>query len=666
LRRVLLNIRRSCTVRASLPDSATQFWTILSRIRRPVGLLAVLCLSTSVTAGLARAQASSKERELPQPKTLDELKTAMQKVLDEQHVPGAGVALVSKGGMLWCDGLGKADLAAHRDVTCETEFRVGSVSKSFVSLAILKLAQEGKMDLNARVADVAPEVPMKNQWSDANPVRIANLLEHTAGFDDMTLSEVYNLHDPADFALLKVFQAYPRQQNVRWIPGSRFSYSNPGYGIAGYLVEKVTGEPYDLYIRENILVPLGITTGDFRLTEANKTLLAQGYENNPPKPVPYREIYLRPAGDMKASPGELAKFVQFLLARGSVGGSPLVKPEFIARMEYPQTLLAVKSGLRLGYGLANYTKVNGDVVTHGHDGGIGGFISSYRYMPEQNWGYVVLLNSTVSGKALEDLNALAINFLARDVPKSQVPTTSVSATDLKTLTGYYEPRAPRNQLFAFMDKLMGGFHISAAANSLVRKGLFGSRPENLYPVGKNLFRGEKDPEATSVFLTSPDGDVVYSSAGSVDGTPYAVRISPIWPYLRLLLLCVCMLCMVSAPVFALVWGLRWLFRKMKNARHLVVRIIPLVAVLTLIATCFALGPAVDGMGEKNFGALGIFVGTILFVALSVAGLILAWRVPESEISTGVRIHSLLVSLACCIVAVFLASWHLVGLRVWAR
>jgi len=625
------------------------------RTTRPVlaVFLVLLC------SGSGFAQDKNKKEELPHPKTLDELKSAMQTVLDKEHVPGAGVALVSSGQLLWCGGFGKADIAAGRAITCETQFRVGSISKSFVSLALLKLFEGGKIDLNAKLADLAPEVPMKNPWEATNPVRLANILEHTAGFDDMSFSEVYNVHDPANIPLLKVLQTHPEQQNVRWPPGSRFSYANPGYGIAGYLIEKTSGQPYDAYIHNNILVPIGISTGDFRVTPANQTLLAQGYEANPPKAVPYREIYLRPAGDMKASPGELAKLVQFLLRRGA----PLLKPESIARMEYPQTVLSSKNGLRLGYALANYPEAGGGVVTHGHDGGIGGFISTYRYMPEQNWGYVVLLNSTVSGKAIEDLNTLAIDFLSKEFPKTQTPLASASRDELQSLTGYYEPQAPRNQLFSFLDRLTGGFHISLHDGSLFRKNLFG-KPEPIFPVANNLFRSEKDPEATAVFFTAPEGDFVYSSA-SIDGTPYAVRISPVWPHTRLVLLCLCLVLMASAVLFAVVWIIRWLFRKMKGARHLAVRIVPLLAVLTFLVILFAFGTLFDGTEDKSPGAIILYLATMLFPILSVAALIMALRVPRSEISRGVRIHSLLVSLACCILAVFLASWHLVGLRAWA-
>jgi hypothetical protein len=240
---------------------------------------------------------------------------------------------------------------------------------------------------------------------------------------------------------------------------------------------------------------------------------------------------------------------------------------------------------------------------------------------------------------------------------------SVSPADLQAVAGHYEPQAPRNQLFVFMDQIMGGFDISAGDASLVTKGLFG-KPKTLYPVGKNLFRGEKDPEATSVFFAGPDGENAYSAAGSVDGMLYGVRISPIWPYARLVLLCVSAILMASAILFAIVWILLWVFRKMKRVQYLSVRVVPLLAVLTFIAIPFAFPSLIGGMGEKNFGAVVVYAATILFPILGVIGVILALRVPKAEISRGVRIHSLLVSLACCVVAMFLASWHLLGLRVW--
>ena len=372
-------------------------------------------------------------------------------------------------------------------------------ARSFVALALLKLQEEGKINLEARLQDVAPEVPVKNRWRSTNPVRIVNLLEHTAGFDDMEAAEVYNFKDPYNFPLLDVFKRFQEPEVVRWPPSTRMSYSNPGYGISGYLIEKITGTPFDQYIRETILRPLGMLNADFAFTDANRTLLATAYDGNPPHVLGYPYIYLRPAGDLKASPGELAKLVQFFLRRGKTGDVQLLQQDSIIRMESVETTLAARNGLRLGYGLANYAEVAGGLVTHGHDGGIDGFISSYRYMPEQNWGYVVLLNSTQSGQAFNALNKLAIDFLSKDFPKPQQPAVSISAAALEKFAGYYAPRAPRSELLSFIEDLSGGLRVRVINGQLTRSSLFG-KPVVLIPVAKNLFRGEKDPEATCIFV----------------------------------------------------------------------------------------------------------------------------------------------------------------------
>jgi CubicO group peptidase (beta-lactamase class C family) len=635
----------------------------------PVRFLRLISLSlaTALALGVAPAlaqQAPQQEEELPHPKTLEELQKAMKDTLDKEHVPGAGVALVSRGQVLWCGGFGKADIAANRDVTCETQFRVGSISKTFVALALLVLQEEGKINLEARLQDVAPEVPVKNRWEAAHPVRIVNLLEHTAGFDDMELSEVYNLRNPYDYPLLNVLKRFHKPLEVRWPPGTRMAYSNPGYGAAGYLIEKLTGRPYDQYIRDTILRPMGMETADFPFTDANKALLATGYAGNPPLSVGYQKIYLRPAGDLKASPGELAKLVQFFLRRGTAGDTQLLRQESIARMEAPETTFAARHGLRLGYGLANYTDAAGGVVTHGHDGGIEGFISTYRYMPEQNWGYVVLLNSSSSGKALREVNRLAVDFLSKDFPKLQQPAISMTVGELRKFSGFYAQRAPRSQMFFFLDELTGGVRIRVVNGRLTQSGMF-DKPIQLIPVGKNLFREEKEPEGSTIFFANETGNMAVS-AGGLDEIFYGERSSLALAYARLALLGLCALVMATSLLIAPVWILWKIFSGMKRVWHLAVVGVPALATLSLLAVpyCFKRLSGTQ-IGTVNLWTVGIFLGTLLFPLLSLLGLSLAKAVPKEEIHNVVRIHSLLVSLACCTVTAFMASWGLLAVCLWA-
>jgi CubicO group peptidase (beta-lactamase class C family) len=589
----------------------------------------------------------------------------MKTVLDREHVPGAGIALIGNGQALWCGGIGQANIDAKREATCDTEFRVGSISKTFVALSLLKLQEDGRINLYARLQDVAPEVPFKNRWESTHPVRVVNLLEHTAGFDDMEFSEVYNLSDRYDFPLLDAFKRFQEPQSARWPPGTRMSYSNPGNAVAGYLIEKIAGKPFDQYIRESFLRPIGMDKADYAFTEANKPLLAVGYEGNPPKAVGYPFIYLRPAGDLKASAGELAKLVQFLLRRGRTDdGQQLVKPESLLRMEVPETTLAAKNGMRLGYGLANYSSVEGNVVTHGHDGGIDGFISSYRYMPEQNWGYVVLLNSTVSGKALHDMNLLAIDFLSKDFAKPQQTPINQTAAELEKFAGFYAARAPRSQLFAFLDDLFAGTRIRVINGKLTRSGLFG-QPEPLLCVGKNVFRSEKEPEGTTIFFVNESGKMALASFG-LQGIPYSERSYLVVALLRIALLALCLFLMLTTIPYALAWLFMKLAGAMKDVRHLSVRVIPLFATLSflLVPVCFV---QLNGaqIGAFNRWTAGVFLGSFFFPLLSVTGLVLALRVPKEEIHRAVHLHALLVSSACCVLTGFLLSWHLLALRLWA-
>jgi CubicO group peptidase (beta-lactamase class C family) len=633
--------------------------------RAPV--MIALAVAFAAAMGIERvtlSQTAPKKEELPHPKTLEELQSAMRQVLDKTHVPGAGVALVSNGNLLWCGGLGKANLAVNRDVNCDTEFRVGSISKTFVALALLKLEEEGKINLQARLQDVAPEVPVNNRWEATNPVRIVNLLEHTAGFDDMEFSEVYNLHDRYDYPLLEVFQRFREPQNVRWPPGMWMSYSNPGYGIAGYLIEKITHKPYDEYIRDTVIGPLHMENANFRFTDANKALLAEGYDGNPPHPVGHPQIYLRPAGDLKASPGELAKLVQFFLRRGRGGETQLLKPESIARMETPETSAAARHGLRIGYGLGNYTDVRGGVVTRGHDGLIDGFLSTYRYMPEQNWGFSVLLNSTNSGNALGELDRLAIDFLSEDFPKPQQPAIILPASELKRFLGYYASCASLKQLLGFQDELSRGARFRIVDGKLTWFGFKGTQ-KSLIPVSKNIFRGEGEPEGTIVFFTDKTGKMFVSGSGR-DGISCGERSSLVVAYGHIALLCLCLALTATSVLFAPVWVLRKLLGGMKGVRHLEVRVVPLLASFCVAAIPFFFSRLSDSnLGTLNPWTLGIFLATLLFPFLSLLGLLLARGVPREEIHKGVRIHSLLVSLACCMLAAYLASWGWVAVRLWA-
>jgi hypothetical protein len=156
------------------------------------------------------------------------------------------------------------------------------------------------------------------------------------------------------------------------------------------------------------------------------------------------------------------------------------------------------------------------------------------------------------------------------------------------------------------------------------------------------------------------------SGSGLDGIPYSERSSLALPFSRIVILTLCLFLMLTSLPFAFVWLFLKLIGTMKEVRHLAVRTVPLFATLAflIIPFCFM---RLDGsqIGSFNFWTAGIFLGTLFFPLLSIVGLVLVLRVPKEEIHRAVRIHSLLVSSACCVLTGFLLSWHLLALRLWA-
>ncbi|HEV2298999.1 MAG TPA: serine hydrolase domain-containing protein [Candidatus Acidoferrales bacterium] len=631
--------------------------TAASSSYRIMRVSSVALLSMLPIAGCGAPQ--SKTQTTP-PKTIEELQKSIQAILARDGVPAAGVAMVAKDHVIWATGIGKADISVDRNATADTMFRVGSISKTFVALALLHLVEQGKLDLEARLRDVAPEIPFRNPWESSDPVRVADVLEHTAGFDDMHPNGAYNLADPPDIPLLTVLERASNSLVSRWAPAERMAYSNEDYGIAGYLIEKITGEPYDKYVHDTILVPLGMNLSGFQLSDAIRGEIAQGYEGNPPRPVPYHNIYLSPAGDLKSSPAEMARLVQMFLNRGKVGDTQLVKSETIARMETPQTTLAARNGLTVGYGIANYTEFVAGFQSHGHDGGIDGFISTYRYFPEFGVGDVVFLNSSSSGAALEDIDVLLVKYMTQSITKPEPAAAQLTSAQLANFVGYYECMNPRNELFTFLDRLLNGRRIILENGSLLEMSLFG-KPQQLIPVSANQFRAKNASATDRIFARDGTGDLVYATEGF-----YGRRMSSVWPVIRLGLVALAFVLMATSGAFALVWIPRKLLGRMRNVPSLSIRWLPLAAMGALAGALFVFN-AIPGWlaGTRNVYTISFCILTWLFAALSVLSLILCLRtIKNSDVKPIVRVHCLLVAFACCGIAGWLGWFGMIGLRLW--
>ena len=593
----------------------------------------------------------------PHPRSVDEFKAAVQKVLDDTGVPGAGLALVRAGGVEWAGGVGVADRDARTPVTADTHFRAGSISKTFIAGALVQLYEDAEIDLNSTLAELAPEVDIDNAWTLEEPVRLIHVLQHTAGFDDMHFNEMYNVSHPADLPLADVLRLNPASRVVRWRPGTRMSYSNPGYGIAGFVLEKVTGEKYEDRIAEHIFKPSGMTESSFRLGEADYATLAKGYASRTGPPVEYTPIYLRPSGNLHTTAADLGKFVHVLLNWGETPEDLVIDPEYLSNMEHPTTSLASRAGLRSGYGTGLVSSFVEGFPMLGHNGGIDGFLSAFAYSTSRDVGYVVLLNATHSGEAMRRITRLAVRYLKADVEPPPKPEADVPDATLRGYEGYYHQANPRNQAFAFIEWLTNGQTVSVEGKHLQVTPVFG-RPATLVPVSDNLFRFDTDPEPTRAFAIDEAGTTVLTGGGFYAERKSRARIESVrWTVLA-------SVAIVMTPLLMMVpWIVRAKRAQPKGFWWLKFWLL-CCSLGLLLPVLGVMGASSAALGTRNIWTGAMFLGSILFPAAAILSFLFTVDALMSAAGKWLRAYALLVSLAALIVAGYLSAWGMLAFRPW--
>ncbi len=582
------------------------------------------------------------------PRSIAELRQRIAVVLDREHVPGVGIALVGRDGPIWIGGVGLADVASKRPVDADTVFRVGSVTKGFVALGVMRLVDQGKLDLDRPLRDVLPDAGIANPWESVAPVTLAQALEHTAGLDDMHFNETFATDDA--MSPLDALSINPRSRVVRWRPGTRMAYSNVGYTLAARAIEVVTREPFDEWLRREVLVPLGMQDADFRRTDALAARLATGYVL-PGRVQPFWPIAHRAAGSLLASPTDLAKLVQFWLRRDGariVSRAALDRIERTGSLPYPP--------LDTDYGLGNYGDVDHPVRSRGHDGGLPGFWSCVRYFPELGVGYVVLLNSTFSPRAFFDIRRLVFAYLARD--RQLVAPVAAAQPPSADFFGY---ASPRHELLGFIDRAILGWHVIAIHDGLRLSPLIGE-PIDLVGAPDGAYRAAGQ-SGSSIRFTY-DGDVPIMIAM---GT-YAAAGSWWLARLRCTALEVALILIQLAPLYAIGATLIAAIRRRR------VIAIGLLAWPALAGAClFALpwflqGAALAGvLGVVHPYTIAICADTIVFAIAAVAALAAAirwsWRSDRPLLLA--RLVPSLTALAAFGLAAWCGLHGWIGLRTWA-
>lgn len=372
------------------------------------------------------------------------LKPAIERIYNEfaqkNHIPAMAYAIMVDDSLVIENYEGITNFSTQKKNNSSAVFRIASMSKSFTAMAIVKLRDEGKLNLDDAISKYIPAFKtIKMLTTDAAPITIRDLLTHGAGFPE---------DNPwGDRQLAKTdaaLQALLKELSFSTTTNSSYEYSNLGFALLGKIITVVSKQPYQTYVQENIFKPLGMKNTYWDYTKVNKENLALGYrwinENYEEQPLlpDAKDGSWGAMGAMLTTIPDFCKYLKLYInsyPSNSNFYSP-IKKSSVREMYHPWRLRAFNPNAKnslgkfcptvaaYGYGLVNSRDCN-NTIWVGHSGGLPGFGSHWRFLPEHGIGMVVFANRTYAPMAaltnlvMDSLLKMA-QLQPRILPASQV------------------------------------------------------------------------------------------------------------------------------------------------------------------------------------------------------------------------------------------------------
>ena len=402
---------------------------------------------------------------------------------ERNHFPGYAFGIMLDGKLVYKGSSGYVDMEKNIPATTRSMFRIASMSKSFTAMAILQLRDEGKLKLDDPVALYLPEIAGQSLTSDAPAITIRNLMTHAAGFPEDNPWGDRQLAD-TDEELVALIRKGISFSNV---PGIAYEYSNLGFAALGYIIKKVTGIPYSEYIAKHIWKPLGMNQATYEYSMVAANELAHGYrwiDGQWREEALLHDGIYGAMGGMITSVESFSKYValhqQAWPPRNDADTGPL-KRSSLREMHQPWRFgtlnvnYAYPNGRKCpvttayGYGLRWTRDCDGRTMVE-HSGGLPGFGSNWRILPEYGLGVILFANVTYA-------NTGAINM--------QVLDTLIRAAGLKPMT--LPPSDILKTRQAALLKLLPGWE-HAATSGIFAENFFADYPiEALRKEAKEVF-----------------------------------------------------------------------------------------------------------------------------------------------------------------------------------
>ena len=586
--------------------------------------------------------------------------------LERSDIAGASVLVMKDGKVLLLKGYGYADLKTKKPVDPNaTMFRLASISKLFTWTAVMQLEEQGKLDIDA---DVNKYLDFQIRPAFGKPITLRNLMTHTGGFEEAD-RDLIVVHPKKDISVREYL--VENQPKRLFPPGEVPAYSNYGVGLASYIVQRVSGEPFEQYVQEHIFAPLGMTHSTFYQPPPKELepYVSVGYHGNTEKPsVGFEVVHPAGAGALSSSAADMGRFAMAFLNGGELDGKRILKPETVAAMWTPQFRASDQMPpMCMGF----YQMWRNGLHWIGHEGDLVAFHSLFFVEPKERLVLFVSYNSAGGGdKPRPEIINL---FSDRYFPSNEKQTfITVPRNELQEIAGTYLTTRREDSTKFRLQNLLSQQRATVDKDGVLRiEDRDDLRGHNIKwkPAGKDLWQ-EIEGQRRLFAIRDAQGKIVRLAS---DFPGIQLQRVPWYQNARLVLgiVCAALAVLLAAVVATLLrlWrrvflrkrglpapqpGTRWLPFSGKAAAWI-------WSGLLLGIWYFLSGDEMPPTSawDKYFYLVNVItVVAMLFSVFAIISGLRIWK--AAALRTITRVKFSLVALACFVLSIFAIQWHLIG------
>ena len=581
------------------------------------------------------------------------LNKKIENLLKEQKMAGAVWCIIDSSGNIKTDAAGFNNVPKNIRMQTTDKVLVGSITKSVLSAGILRLATEGKLDVNDPVNKYLPNVKFDNPWEQTQPVTIQHLMDNASGLGDLRLWHIFNSTALPDSPLSEFYAKDPSVLKIYAKPSTMFSYSNMGFTLLGMVIEAVTKQRYETYLDAHLIKPLGMQNSTllYRSQEGkykDKSLAMGHYDGG--TIAPNMPIYVRPAAHFMTTAYDMGIFLKFLMGDGKINGKSFIDLKYLQSIGNPHTTIASQKGLLNGYsgGMMRRDR-HGVQGIYGLGNVIGYKATTYLFAEEES-GFFISFNMDSETADYDMFNDAFIKHLGIKTKPLIFNNQPIDKDFPEDIDGYYVPVFTKYEPFDLSDKLTGFIEIVVNQNQVTLTP-FQQKTSQLFYNGKGEFSLENRTESSHIFYKNNDEVFI----------TYGIKTFKKYNGFIILSLWISYLLGVLSILYVLLSGVYRIFKNKKAIFQNPMIWVFLGILSLLIPVPFFLNQPFVAIGDKSIASILLMLSTIILPLGTVFSGIHFWKNNTPKIYKSFDVIALIfVFQFLCL----LLYWGIIPFRIW--